>query len=251
MQSIKYTFLFPYLDRIPQTRATLVSLVTFYGTREDVEILFILDQKQTLVMTRELLNLVDAFHAFFKIRLIPCSAKIAYDPATAYNDGAKEARGDFLILSSPECQHDVDILKGLDAEFQKNMGAYVICSCKATNPDGSFRRWYQHSIHGNRALNFCTALSRENFNLVKGFNEEYTIGYGYDDDSFRDRVFYSNIPFVFRDDLQVTHQWHEKPRPNNFSQLFTRNKIIYSKERLDQVMDKELPFLSTKIARTL
>jgi GT2 family glycosyltransferase len=68
------------------------------------------------------------------------------------------------------------------------------------------------------------------YKAIGGFNEEYTQGYGYEDNSFRDRIIKAGILVVLNDDLLVTHQWHAKVHPKDYRPLLNRNKAIYDKE---------------------
>ena len=177
-----------------------------------------------------LFSLIDKYASKLKIDHIKCSGENCYSPSTAFNDGAKISTGRYLIITNPECKHEVDILGGLDLIIDENPNVYIVCGCASLNKDGSFDRWYQHSVHRNKKYHFCSCISRKNFNAVKGFNEDYSIGYGYDDDSFRDRVIYSGITVICCDNLLVSHLWHEKTRPNNYRSLLNRNKRLYEKE---------------------
>jgi len=226
---MKYSILFPYYDRLPQLLLTLVSFSVLYQDSNDYEVIIIIDKKSTELMKKDLqLNLLS--FAKIKITCINSQAENAYNPATAYNEGAKAAQGEYFIFSSPECKHNVNILSALDKEFKNNKDVYVVCACLSLKEDNSFHMWYQHSVHRDFRYHFCTAISKENYFKISGFNEEYTQGYGYDDNSFRDKVINAGIPFSIRDDLLVLHQYHKKVRPKNYRKLLQRNKQIYEKE---------------------
>ena len=223
---MKYSIILPYYDRLPQLLNTLASFSVLYKDRNDYEVIIVEDKKQTDLMRKDLqLNLWS--FAKIKITCINSQAEKAYNPATAYNEGAKAAQGEYFILSSPECKHNVNILKALDKEFTKDV--YVVCACLSLKEDGNFHMWYQHSVHRDLRYHFCSAISKENYFKIDGFDERYTKGYGYDDNSFRDKVINAGIPFSIRDDLLVIHQHHKKVRPKNYKQLLQRNKQLYEK----------------------
>lgn len=227
---MKYSIILPYFDRIPQLEKTLQSYMDFYGNRDDVEIIIIEDMKQNPTQTRDLFNILDSF---LKLKLVyfRSSAEMAHSPATAFNEGANLASGDYLIITNPECRHELDILSELDKEFDKNPDQYVVCACKAVDKNDKFFRWYQHSEHRNRMYHFCTAIPREHYFKIQGFDERYTIGISYDDNAFIDSIIKSGITIKTRDDLIVTHLWHHKTRPKNFRELLNRNKQIYSQSK--------------------
>jgi len=230
---MKYSIIMPYYDRIEQLRNTLESFVRLYSDRDDFQVVIVLDNKLTVGMERQYYSLTSEYNEHLQISTIWSSGQNVYNPATAFNEGADWASGEILILTSPECQHEINILAGLDIEFEKTKDVYVVCACKALTHTGKMKMWYQHSEHRNAQYHFCTALSAENYNKVGGFNEEYTSGYGYDDNSFRDRIKRAGIPFINRDDLLTIHQWHEKIRPENWRELLKRNKLLYESEFRD------------------
>ena len=230
MYEIKYSIIMPYYDRIDLLRQTFRSFAEFYHDREDFEVVIVEDQKQTEKMQVELRELISAFQRVFPIICIKSRAGICYNPATAYNEGVEVSRGTFLLLTNPECRHDVNILRGLDSHFFHGEEKYVICACKSLKADGKMHMWYQHSEHRNACYHFCSAIRKDLYQSFGGFNEEYTQGYGYEDNSFRDRVITSNIPIICNDELLVTHLWHTKVHPKDYRPLLNRNKALYAKE---------------------
>ena len=228
---VKYSILLPYYHRPDQFKRTLQSFVDLYSDRNDYELIIIEDQKQTEKQSLELEELFYQYKRQIFFIWIKSQAKNAYNPAQAYNEGAYIARGRYFVLTSPECMHTTDILSGLDEEFDKDPQAYVICACQSLKADGSKHMWYQHSEFRNVNYHFCSALLRESyFNRVGGFNEQYTQGYGYDDNSFLLRVQNASIKIVNRDDLLTHHLWHEKVRPATYKQLLKRNSDLFAKE---------------------
>jgi len=130
------------------------------------------------------------------------------------------AEGEFVIMTNPECAHVTDILSGFDEELAKNKNVYVVAACAnggvQTKVPDSFEgftyaqsKWYQHSVHYNRCLNWCTVLSKENYIKVGGFNEEFDNGLGRADVQFAKMV-RKAVPFVLRDDLICVHQAHSR-----------------------------------------
>ena len=226
---MKYSILLPYYDRLSQLETTLKSFVELYSDRKDFEIIIIEDRKQKPQMTVDLLGLLgDSDFIKLKWKYIKCSADISFSPATAFNDGAKESNGEFLIITNPECKHDVDILSELDKEFESDTESYIICACKSINKNGTFHRWYQHTKHRNRMYHFCSAISKEIYFKIGGFDERFTKGISYDDNAFIDNIIKSDIKVKVRDDLIVSHLWHKKNRPYGYRSLLARNKKLYT-----------------------
>lgn len=223
---IKYSILMPYYNRHIQLVETLQSFQQY--KRDDFEVILIEDDKnvQNAVYHQLLLKIIHQFNTIKITHLRHLEASIS--PVTMFNMAAKVAKGQYLILTSPECRHEVDILSGLDIEFDNNIKSYVICACQSLNKNDSFHMWYQHSIHRNAKYHFCSAISRSSYFLIGGFDEQYKDGYCFDDDDFRDTIKKEGIPFVERDDLFVSHQAHDKGyRPINWEVLWNKNKKIY------------------------
>jgi len=227
---IKYSIILPYYDRLNQLVITLSSFFFYYMDRNDYEVILIRDQKQTQEMNLDLDRTLQPFYHLMNIKIIDTKAKVSFSPSTAYNEGVRVSSGAFLIITNPECKHDINILSEMDKEFDQNPNVYIICGCKSLEKDGTMERWYQHSIKRNCNYHFCSGISKENYWKAGGFNERYTPGYGYDDNSFRDRIHSIRIPFLVRDDMIVSHQWHQKLRPMAYRELLQRNKDLYHKE---------------------
>ena len=235
---IKYSVIMPYYNRAKQLEETLKSFDRLYCGRDDFEVVIVRDSKCDYAMNRELADIVEPYD--FPIIMIDCKTeKPCYNPATAFNNGAAISAGEYLILTSPECSHQDNILAGLDEEFGARPFSYVVCACWAVNrkkkknaPEGV---WYQHGEHNNKQYHFCSCLLKKLYLSVGGFDERFTDGYGYDDDAFRDRVRNKGIFFKNRDDLVVFHQLHEKVKPANCRALLERNRTLYETEYLKKV----------------
>lgn len=98
---------------------------------------------------------------------------------------------------------------------------YVICACECVEigkkraesyaelvDSEKHVQWYQHSKQNNRRLHWCSAISKDNYRMVQGFDENYAAFCGYDDDDFRETILHSKIPVLVRDDLVVAHVKH-------------------------------------------
>lgn len=224
---MKYSILMPYHNRLPQLQETLRSLRTWYGDRNDWEVILAVDGKsaEQIPLERALAWNAEGLPVVRK-RCLPqkCS------PVRLYNIAARIACGEFFIITNPECLHSTNVLQGLDRIFADRPEVYAVCACVAQKADGSFLQWYQHSLKRNARLHFCSALSRENFFKAGGFDERYAEGYCWDDNDFRDSIEAAGIPTVVRDDLLVSHQHHEKVRPGNWKALWDHNRRVYEEK---------------------
>ena len=244
----KYALIMPHMERAEQLDRTLASCAHQYRGRSDYIVVVVEDPKNT-DSVGNVLSVYDGVVPFLHLRLKwdgPC-----WTPCPHYNQGVASVDAEYVLPTNPECLHAVDILTGLDEEFNRDPNVYVVCACEAgarvDMPDGvpsltyQHQEWYQHSVHGprhsidagrSRDLNFCTAISRVNYARVGGFDEEYIFGLGFADNAFRDAVEGAGIPFVRRDDLLSLHQEHTQipRRGSGRAKLVNRNRMLYAKQ---------------------
>lgn len=234
--NIKYSFIMPYYQRSQQLRSTLMSFLKYYKNRTDYEVIIVNDVKNAADSKEEtkLLEVVDEFQQQIPIVITEYGTMEAWNPAPAFSVGVDAAAGNYLILTNPECVHRADILAGLDQEFARFPGAYVVCGCfsieqEKINPDEAIPDgyWYQHSQHRNIEVHFCSALLKDIYFQVGGFDQCYAAGMGFDDDDFRNRLKKAKVPFIHRDDLLTVHLMHRNNMPHNYLELHAINKSYY------------------------
>lgn len=208
---MKYSIILPYYKRAALLRNTLASFRLLYEARDDFEVIVVEDIKNTVDPAAHI-DMVDvvAEYADLRVRWMLQNIRETMCPGTAYNMGVRQSSGEFIVISNPECRHEADILAGLDAEFERDPGCYVVCACLSTDQQGNPEAWYQHSQHKDHKLNHCTAISRTNYDRIGGFDEAFADGYARTDIDFVWTVMNANIPIVERDDLLTVHQWHER-----------------------------------------
>jgi GT2 family glycosyltransferase len=236
---MKYSIIMPHWERAELLRHTLQSFAFHYAGRNDWEVVIVEDSKNT-----DNVREVVALFVGMPIVVVRTGRDDGYNPATAFNVGVNAARGQYVVLTNPECLHFTPVLQQLDTLFAEQPHVYVVCACESIKDSGDFKRpdtfkyrhhmWYQHTQHRNECLHFCTALRRDLFLGFDGFDERYSEGIAYEDNSFRDRVKRAGIPFVVRDDIVVLHQWHDKisgivPRQLD-RELRSRNRQLYQAE---------------------
>lgn len=192
-------------------RITFESFVKFYGDRNDYEVILV-ESKSNVdneVEHSKFLSIINDFRDKITIRNYQNNDS-SYSCSKGYNLAFYESVGDFVIITNPESPHTCDILKEFDNIFSKNNDSYIVCGCEAVNVDGNHYSWYQHSLHSNRNLHFCSSLSKKNWLKINGFCESYRKGCAYEDDDFLARVKALGIPIVVRDDLLVLHIEHDR-----------------------------------------
>ncbi len=241
---MKYSILMPYLFRAKHLHNTLTSFRHHYKDRNDYEVVIMEDAKNAADEKEHLAlqKVIALFKNDIEITQIIAGSPDCWNPAPLFNAGAREAKGEYFIITNPEGFHKTDVLKGLDCEFGKDTSAYVVCACeshkqctfdieKYEDYKGNFHTWYQHSIHNNKRYHWCSAISKENWHKIGGFDERFGLGFAYDDDDFIASVKASGAWIVTRDDLITVHMEHGKGfRPKNLRVLLKRNHALYEEK---------------------
>lgn len=240
---MKYSVLVPYYKRLGHLHDTLISFIHHYSNRDDYEVVIAEDFKNAQ-NKKDHENLLDTIEEFRKkIPIIHSTLSTeTWNPVLGFNDAAHRATGEYYVITNPECFHFANILDGLDEEFKDNKDSYVICGCanyKRCNLfiknfrdlRGEEAEWYQHSIHRDANFHFCTAISKQNWENIGGFDSAYSLGIAYDDADFRNSVLKARLPLKIRDDLLTIHIDHNSfPSPPNVHKLVEKNRTTYQKK---------------------
>ncbi len=217
----KYSIIMPYFRRVSLLNNTLVSYQHHYDNRNDWEVIVAEDAKNLDYLNEHenLENLLNKFKDKINITHFVTKVKV-FNPAPYFNEAFKVSKGEFIIITNPECVHMTNILKGLDDSFNKDENSYIVCACLNVTSRGPIDKfenyrfqggsWYQHSVSRNCQIHFCTAMSRKNYEKLGGFDEEFAHGVSCEDEDFIQRIKLSDMNIVTRDDLLTHHQSHEQ-----------------------------------------
>ena len=237
MSIIVYSIFMPYHKRADQLQSTLKSFLLLYGDRKDFEIIIAEDWKNNEHQPehRKLMDIVSLYEKFFPITYFIADSQNGCNSASMYNECAEVAQGQYFIITNPEGMHRNNILAGLDEEFGKDPSVYVICSSLSVRRSRLSLEeaqtikgvWYQHSVHRNIQCHFCSCISAERYKEIGGFDEEYSKGFAFEDDDFRNKIISNRIPIVYRDDLVSLHLHHDKSKPKFYVDLHRINKQYY------------------------
>ena len=116
---------------------------------------------------------------------------------------------------------------GFKEEFDLDKNSYVIGTCEDLKENGEFDHWNHHSVYYNNQMHFISAISRENYFKINGFDERFKQDICYDDDYFLLVVKLGGLKIVCRDDLIVSHQFHERDVLQ--SPCGSKNKELFEK----------------------
>ena len=158
------------------------------------------------------------------------------NPCVVYNKGFKEASGDIVIIQNPECCYIGDVIKfindnlktneyysfscvnlnyeELNNKFYKNYNEGTALNFIGSLPDIACIKWYNHPIYRPVGYHFLSAINKSDLDKLKGFDERYEFGSGYDDCEFIERVKHNKLTFKIIDTTNpfVVHQWHKKTK---------------------------------------
>lgn len=163
----------------------------------------------------------------FPIRIIRLEKTGWRGPTIAYNAGFKAVEGDVILINSSECVHVGDIVGYVSDNF--SMGDYMAFSALMGIKEGMDMDkcwWGVHSTIGN-CIPYCAAISKENMDILGGYDERFVGGIGYDDYDFTHRVKNLKLKIKIVDNPFVFHQWHkptEYPNTKNLDLLNSLNK---------------------------
>lgn len=231
----------PYYKRASLI-STLISFLHHYTNRNDYEVILIEDIRnfESEEHHGKLLEIISDFKNRLNIKYIFDGLR-SYNPSKKFNMGYVASAGQFIVITNPEVFHESNILLGLDKEFSIDPNLYIVCSCKNVQyenqifnrfEDCNYRpglpQWYQHSIEINRLYHFCSAMSREGYKRVGGFDERYCSGIAYDDDCFVARVKANGITIKPVDDLVTIHIDHNRSYLEQNPALVEINRSLWA-----------------------
>lgn len=183
------------------------------------------------------------------------------NPCIPYNVGFSNAVGDKIIIQNAECCHIGNIIQKTSERLKEDNYLSFACfstdlstanliksittpcsessfetiknkvySLPQTGPGFLSNSWYNHSIFSPKNLHFTTAITKNNLDKLKGFDERYAIGMDYDDNDFIMRVNRLNLEIVNIDDPFSVHLHHSSSYTN-----FVINGKTYSPNELRSI----------------
>ena len=110
----------PYIKRERELLLTLRSFDYWYKDRDDFEIVIVEDYKNLSDDNNHkgLVSLINVYRDTFRITHAESPRMVNFNPSPLYNLGVIAATGEYIVLTSPECFHTINILKGLDDDLR-------------------------------------------------------------------------------------------------------------------------------------
>lgn len=233
-----------YYNRKIQLINTLQSIVQ--SSVKDIELILVDDASYPEERVEDLVE----EYPFMRIIRVDRKDKWYVNNCMPTNRGIAEAKGDIIVLQSPECVHIGDVLKYIEENTTDE--TFLSISTYAFNqnwvgrlsemvqnhlrgfPQQRYVRdigWYNHPVYHPVYFHFCASLTRKNMELLGGFDERYAMGIARDDVEFIDRIDRLGLRKSIPTEVSVIHQWHSKVEhfhEGNYRKRIDRNMVVYN-----------------------
>jgi hypothetical protein len=197
----------PYYDRFERLMRSIYLLEKWYYG-EDVEVVICKDGGGPMY-----------FETILDARIVDIHREPGpLNPCTAINKAVEVSSGELVVITSPEIMHDEPALMDLEQQFfaageRVNYIDKIYMAAPCFDPD---RGWLAgpETPHGEggRApvpegaeFPFLAMLTRQLFDDVGGYDEDYRHGQGYDDNDFLWRLDAAGVTFL-TSDVPVRHE---------------------------------------------
>ncbi len=238
----KISICLTHYNRKTQLQNTLRSIQRQKDASELTEIIIVDDVSITPLQYEDF----SEFDLDIKLISLQTKNKWWVNPCIAFNAAFNLINSPITIIQNAECLHGTDIIDYTINNLKQNeyiaMSALNITkeSFEKINADTypndidiSGANWYCHSIHRNKAFNFCAAIHTEDLIKSGGFDNSFAKGIWFDDDVLLYNLENNNIRCRIEDSQIVFHQWHEnnwETRPDYAKLLQINKQLIINKK---------------------
>lgn len=167
--------------------------------------------KEFLIPTRshdEIKAYLERHDLMKDVRLIPYKHDLGYNPSKALNLGFKNAQYEHIIVTSPEVMPKTQVLEQLEGVLEQN----IVCQVFDQAEDGTanFSLVNDSYRNENPGMYFLAMFQKKDIEAINGWDEDFMLGYAYEDNDFGDRWVRAGLPFNIREDIQAIHQYHPR-----------------------------------------
>ena len=168
-------------------------------------------EKEFIIPTRkepEIRRYIDEHDLGKDARIIPYTVEVGFNSSKALNIGVRNAKYDSIIVMSPEVRPITPVLE----QLEKLRGTNVVCKVVDEDENGNISRSLVRRGYRDKtpAFYFLAMYNKADIEKINGWDEDYMLGYGYEDTDFGERWNRAKLPFVVRDDIQGRHQYHSR-----------------------------------------
>ncbi len=189
---------------------------------------FIIPTRSELALARYL----DDNDLMKDVRLFPYTIEEGFNPSKALNIGARNAKYDRLIITSPEVKPTTDVL----AQFEALPNTNIICQVWDEDEEKNVAASLVHAGYRDTspAMYFLACFNKADIESINGWDEEFMRGYAYEDDDFGARWNRAGLPFEIHEEIQGIHQYH--PRSETISGGANINQALFNDNNNVQVV---------------
>lgn len=140
------------------------------------------------------------------------------------NAALREAKGGVILIQEADCMHLDNVVER--AVGQCGAGSYLAFVTYFEEGSGGAGR----AAGGPRAYQHCCAITARNLRSLKGFDEKYSRGVGYEREEFLYRVHEGKLRVQLVDDCATLRQRGTDSRPEGRGgALVNRNRLLYER----------------------
>ena len=168
-------------------------------------------KKEFIIPTRsefEVARYLDDNRLSNNVRLIPYKVETGFNPSKAFNIALRASKYDQIIVTSPEVLPYPDVLDKLEEVIGQN----IICQVYDEGEDGKIMLSLVHQGYRDTspAMYFLAMFNKKDIEAINGWDEDFMLGYAYEDNDFGERWNRAGLPWKLREDIEATHQYHPR-----------------------------------------
>lgn len=166
--------------------------------------------KEFLIATREydkVSEYLGKYGLMKDVTLLPYEVKKGFNPSRAFNMGVRASKYANIIITSPEIKPTTDVL----AQFSGLHGKNVLAEVWDEDIDGNLSILVCSTFRAESpAYYFLAMYQKDDIYKINGWDEDFMLGYAYEDNDFGERWKRAGLPWEMHDEIKAVHQYHPR-----------------------------------------
>lgn len=189
------------LDRLDLLKQSLEKYVLFG----------IPDYFEYIIITRSINKDDLDFEKFPFLRIIRYEHNYKYFcQVKALNIGVVNSKYNNILVTSPEVYPKTNVLKQL-SELPRGNYVCEVLDQSITGEETSILT-KRRTVWKNPGFHYLALLKKEDIYVINGWDEDFILGFGYDDRDFGNRWIRAGLPFEIKYDIIGVHSYHYRPK---------------------------------------